>query len=359
MLSVCLCLVPARAEGLFPDRLARLNKHLCGQVVDYTNNHGTDNRIWSPALCQRRDLYVYLPPGYDCNKCYPFLLWMHGALFDEASFLDDMVEPIDRAIASGKLPPLIVAAPDGSIKGRPSLFNTASFFLNTKAGNFEDFIIQDVWKFMREHYPIRPEREAHVLGGESMGGFAAFNLGIKYRDDFKVVFGIFPPLNLRWMDCHCNYMSKFDPCCWGWRTRANRPMEVVGRFYGVVVIRMKYITKPLFNNEAEAMDAFTRENPIEMIDRLCLHPGELDMYVAYAGKDGYNIDAQVESFLYRAKERGLCVGVGYDPKGRHNTPTALKLFPGIVDWLAPLLAPYSPCATGDFQEGWIEFDEQK
>jgi hypothetical protein len=66
------------------------------------------------------------------------------------------------------------------------------------------------------------------------------------------------------------------------------------------------------------------------------------MYVAYGGKDQFNIDAQVESFLYVAGQRGLPISVAYDPKGKHDLKTALEFFPGLVGWLAPLLGPYSP-----------------
>jgi hypothetical protein len=66
------------------------------------------------------------------------------------------------------------------------------------------------------------------------------------------------------------------------------------------------------------------------------------MYIAYGLRDQFNIDAQVESFLYRARELGLTVGVGYDPKGHHNTHTALRLLPGVLEWLKPRLAPFNP-----------------
>jgi hypothetical protein len=36
------------------------------------------------------------------------------------------------------------------------------------------------------------------------------------------------------------------------------------------------------------------------------------------------------------------VGVGYVPNGKHNRPTAEKLLPGIIDWLASRLAPFAP-----------------
>src|SRR5262249_49870676 len=43
-----------------PWELDRLNAELKGHVVDFTHNHGVDNRMWSPALGKKRDMYVYL-----------------------------------------------------------------------------------------------------------------------------------------------------------------------------------------------------------------------------------------------------------------------------------------------------------
>ena len=140
-----------------------------------------------------------------------------------------VIGPVDRAIKLGQLPPMIVASPDGRLLGRPTLFLPGCFYLNTRAGNFEDFLMADVWDFVTSRYPVRPERGAHVIAGVSMGGGAAFNKAIKYPDLFRVAVGVFPPLNTRWEDCHGRYMANFDPCCWGWRTNFNRPCSAVGR----------------------------------------------------------------------------------------------------------------------------------
>jgi S-formylglutathione hydrolase FrmB len=322
--------------------LERVNRNLAGHVVDYTHNHGADRRIWSAALQHWRDLYVYLPPGYDPHQRYPLIIWLHGFAQDEKSFLRYVVQPLDQAMACGKLPPAIVAAPDGSLEGHLCFMSAGSFFLNSKAGAYADFLMHDVWDFLMQNYPIRPEREAHVLAGVSMGGGAAYNLAIKYRDRIKVVVGIFPPVNIRWVDCHGRYMRPFDPACWGWRTDFSGKLEVVGRFYGVVVIRLKSVVRPLYDIGPQTAAEISLDNPIEMLDRLDLREGELCMYVAYGGRDQFNIGAQVESFLYRAKQRGLTVAVDYDPNGKHDFATAAKMIPGILDWLAPLLAPYSP-----------------
>src|SRR5205807_833854 len=133
-----------------------------------THNHGADRRIWSAALQQPRDLYVYLPPGYDGTRQYPVMLWLNPIMADEASFLDGVVQLLDKTIRTGQLPPFIVAAPDGSITGRARLFSAGSFYVNSDAGRFEDYIIQDVWGFVIRNYAVRPEREAHVIAGASM-----------------------------------------------------------------------------------------------------------------------------------------------------------------------------------------------
>ena len=95
-------------------------------------------------------------------------------------------------MACGRMPPTIIAIPDGSWCGHSAFFGPSTFFLNSKLGQFEDYLMQDVWGFLQANYPIRPEREAHALMGASMGGFGAYNLGIKYRERFKIVVGFFP-----------------------------------------------------------------------------------------------------------------------------------------------------------------------
>lgn len=329
-------------------RLHCVNRKLHGQLIDHTNNHGKDRRIWSEALHEKRDLYVYLPPGYDPNRQYPIAFWLHAFRQDEHAFLESVVQVFDKAMACGELPPFIIAAPDGSIEGCGTWIRSGSFFVNSpKGGNFEDFIVHDVWNFVIEHYPVRPEREAHVLIGASMGGFGAYNLAFKHPELFKVVAGIFPPLNLRWVDCHGNYFGPFDPDCWGWRTEY-QPRELVAVMYGIP-IRMWQIVGPVFGSGADlseggggVIENISKENPIEMLDRLNIQPGQFDLYIAYAGKDQFNIAAQVESFLYVAKQRGIEVEVGYDAKGKHNEKTALRLFPAMAQWLSVKLTPYAP-----------------
>jgi hypothetical protein len=340
---VLLALQAAPAQALGRPDLEAVNARLAGQVVDYTNNHGQDRRIWSAALGEPRDLYVYLPPGFDPHLQYPVIIWLHGLGQDERHFLEVGAPRVDADIRCGRLPPVIVAAPDGNVTGtRHHFMPRHSAFLNTDAGNFEDYLFQDVWGFVQTHYPIRPEREAHVLGGVSIGGGGAYHLAIKHRETFGVVGALFPPLNLRWVDCHCRYFGNFDPCCWGWRTSVANGHETVGKYYGVIRIPLRKMVYPLFGRGPDVIARLSEVNPIEMLDAYDVTEGELAMFVGYGGKDEFNLDAQIESFLYRARQRGLTVSVAYDPRGHHNTRTAQGLAPCLVNWLGPRLAPYSP-----------------
>jgi hypothetical protein len=318
-----------------------LDLHLQGTIVDRTANHGSNRRIWSRSLYQYRDLYVYLPPGYDANQAYPFMIYLHGFSSDEVSFLD--VAPlIDKAIVKGNLPPMIVAAPDGSLDGECSLKRPGSFWINSNAGPFEDFVLQDVWDHVTHRYSIRQEREAHILAGISMGGFGAFNLGIRNRKAFGIVAGIHPPLNLRWMDSHGNPKASFDPRCWGWRSSFDEPREIVARL-GALTVRMGDLIEPVFGSGDAATAEIIANNPIELIDRTRLKNGDLQMFIGYAGNDEFHIDAQVESFMYLCKCRGIGVTVAYNPNGRHNAATAVQMVPPLFEWLSARLGNCGPC----------------
>src|SRR5207253_10624386 len=95
---------PTKAKGKDEFDIIHLGRQLKGRIVDHTQNHGQDNRIWSTALHQWRDLYIYLPPGYTRNERYPIMYFLHPFAMDERAFLH-VVEQMDGLMASGKLPP--------------------------------------------------------------------------------------------------------------------------------------------------------------------------------------------------------------------------------------------------------------
>jgi S-formylglutathione hydrolase FrmB len=322
-----------------PWELKRFNKTLHGQVLDFTHNHGKDLRFESAALGKKRDMYVYLPPGYDGVKKFPVLVWLHGFSQDEKD-TKSLAKKFDEAVASCRIPPMVIACPDGTFNGRPSANNSGSFYLNGVKGNYEDYLI-DVWNFLQCNFSIRPEREAHVLAGASMGGTSAFNLGFKYREIFGVIVGVMPLLNLRYADCHGDRKVPFDPCCIGWIEKY-RPMTMAGRLLLVVPVRYGKAMRPVFGNRGQVQERLPSENPVEMLDLYDIKPDEFKMFIAYGARDQFNGDDMAKSFLHFAGQRGVTADVSEHPTGRHNRRTGYSFFDSLAEWLTPVLSPYVP-----------------
>jgi S-formylglutathione hydrolase FrmB len=322
-----------------PWELDRLNAGLQGHVCDFTHNHGVDRRIWSPALGTRRDMYVYLPPGYDQSKQYPLMIWLHGFSQDEKS-TKSLAKKFDEAVVAGKVPPMIIAIPDGTFKGKPTIRNSGSFFLNGVRGRYEDYLIQDVWQFLFCHFSIRPERDAHVLAGASMGGTSAFNLAFKYKEKFGVVVGIMPLLDLLYCDCHGDHFGRFDPSCLG-RIEHYDPKASAGKIMGIN-IKFGKAMEPLFGDPAHVEARLPGENPVEMLQIYDVKPTDFKMFIAWTEGDQFNGNNEARSFLYYACQRGITSEVATEPDGKHNSKTGMKFFDRFTAWLCPLLAPYAP-----------------
>jgi len=326
---------------LGPDAVTKLNRKLAGRVEDYTHNHGSDRRVYSAALEQKRDLYAYTPPGYDGKTPFPFMMFLHGLAQDEKVFLD-IVGHFDEAIRTGEMPPMVILCPDGSVGNGPSLLHTGSFYINSKAGRFGDYIAEDVWEFAHRHFKLRSERDAHTICGASMGGFGAFNVGIKQLEQYGNVVGIMPPLNLRYGDLEGRYFTEYDPANFALRP-VGRRSEIVGEFYGLLHIRSRRLLDPLVGRGAEEPTKFvSRENPYEMLSSYRVKPGEFNLYIGYGRRDEFNIDAAVESFLDEAKRHEIAIDTLVLPEGRHNMPTAVAMLPRVSQWLSEHVGPYTP-----------------
>lgn len=335
---------PAHATfGLLSDGpnidVNHLNRGLRGHVDDYTGNAGQDRRFWSASLGQKRDVYVYTPPGYDPDKRYPVVFWMHGVAQDEKTFLE-LAPTFDKLMADGIFPKCVMVAADASPRGRASYFDAGTFYLNSPLGRYEDYFAVDVWNFVVERYSIRTEREAHVLAGASMGGFGAYNLGIKYRDRYGVLVGIMPALNTRYEDCRGRHDTDFNPNCFRFSERYN-PGDALGRF-GPITIRARRLISPVFGEGPATVAAVAAQNPTEMLFTHDVKPGEFEMFAGYGTEDEFNFDAHVQSFAYFAEQRGIDVTTYAVRGGRHNRDTGFKMLEPFAQWVRPRLEKYSP-----------------
>lgn len=336
-------IAPAHGQVFSLVNLDHLNRRLNGHIVDYTHNHGADRRLSSPILGRPRDLYVYLPPGYDAAVAYPLILFLHGADVDEHDFLDpgDLLE-IDEMMCRGEIPKAVIAAPDGTYSGANTLTSTHSLWVNGRGGRFEDHIVLEVVPFLFRTYSIRPEREAHAILGVSAGGFGAMGTVLKHRDLFGVVATLAGPLNLRYETCSGRYQDDFDPATYRERTRYNPDMIIARFYFGLLRRKVKTYLEPIYGDGPEVIARVAVDNPADLLASTDLRPGELAIYVHYPGRDNYNFDAQDESFAWLAARRGVAVEMTRVPRGRHNLPYIEAAEPVAYRWLGRHLLPPVP-----------------
>ena len=145
---------------------------------------------------------VYLPVGYSEDRQYDLLVLCHGIGGTEYEW--GFAKPdgtarcvVDRLIANGEIPPLIIVMPNGR--------STANYG-NTGYGNMQSFytfgreIRGDLLPWMDAHYAtwgsltpddLSASRDHRYMAGLSMGGMQTINIGLCECLDLFSAFGAF------------------------------------------------------------------------------------------------------------------------------------------------------------------------
>lgn len=137
----------------------------------------------------RRRLPIYLPAGYDheAGRRYPvaYLLppiFVSGEmLLAERPFAEPLPARLDRLIAEQRMPPMIVALPDGR-----SRYGTGQYLNSPAVGDYEGFVL-DVVRHVDACYRTEAHRDRRAVIGKSSGGFGALRLGMRRPDVFGLV----------------------------------------------------------------------------------------------------------------------------------------------------------------------------
>ena len=137
-----------------------------------------------------RRITVYLPPDYDktINR-YPVIYYLHGFTWSDSLQIasDHFDKLLDKAIATGKIKPVIVVLPD-----QYTLYRGSWYTNSTLTGNWADFTGKDLIKLIDNKYRTIPTAEARGIAGHSMGGNGALRMGMLFSDVFSVVYALSP-----------------------------------------------------------------------------------------------------------------------------------------------------------------------
>lgn len=149
--------------------------------------HLAGNLLGDPS---ERDLFVYLPPGYeDSDRRYPtaYLLHAYGATAEQlvtpptdgerwAPPIEDVLDPVFGRMG---VPPMIVVIPDGN-----SRWGCGQWVDSPVTGHFEHYVLEDVVGFIDAHHRTIPTARSRGVFGFSSGGFGAWHLASRNPDVF-------------------------------------------------------------------------------------------------------------------------------------------------------------------------------
>jgi predicted alpha/beta superfamily hydrolase len=151
-----------------------------------------------PGLQRKRQIRMYLPPGYATSgKRYP-VLYMHDAqnLFDDATaFAGEwkVDETLDALSKEGKLELIVVGIDNGGDKRITELnaWDNARFGA-AEGKQYTDFIVGTLKPAIDARYRTLPDRAHTAIMGSSMGGLASHYAIAQYPQVFSKA-GVFSP----------------------------------------------------------------------------------------------------------------------------------------------------------------------
>jgi S-formylglutathione hydrolase FrmB len=153
------------------------------EIIHHTSDVLKGNASGDPY---ERDLYCYLPPGYDTSgKRYPVIYFLAGftgtgrMMLNQSAFDEAIDARLDRLIGSGAMPPAIAVLPDCMTR-----FGGSQYVNSSATGRYEDYVIDELVPLVDAKLRTLPGRDHRGVTGKSSGGYGAFRLAMRHPDVF-------------------------------------------------------------------------------------------------------------------------------------------------------------------------------
>src|SRR3954470_7872516 len=168
----------------------------------------------SRILGTRRDVLIYLPPGYRrfSRTRYPVLYLQDGQnVFDAATSFAGTEWSVDetaqRLIGEKAIEPLIIVAIANTGEDRIHEYAPTPGVIDENAKRkkrskgwarrYGSFLIEELKPYIDKQYRTKPEGEFTGLGGSSLGGLLTLSLGLWFPNVFTRLIAMSPSV---WWD---------------------------------------------------------------------------------------------------------------------------------------------------------------
>ena len=156
------------------------------RVLQHSSAALRNNALGDPA---DRDLYCYLPPGYEhSNDRYPVIYWLSGftgsgrMMFNADGWIESLDRRLDRLFGSGAMPPAICVLPDCFTR-----LGGSQYVDSTATGNYETYIVGELVPFVDAQLRTNSGRDHRGISGKSSGGYGALRLAMRHPDVFAAL----------------------------------------------------------------------------------------------------------------------------------------------------------------------------
>ena len=136
---------------------------------------------WSETLGELRRMHVWTPAGYEKGKAkLPVLYLIHGGGDNDASWpgVGAAGWILDNLLAEGKMQPMIVVMPNGTIQ-TPDMMGEVPLF-------GED-MVRSIIPYIEANYRVQADQAHRAMAGLSMGGMETIETAFKHPELFSHV----------------------------------------------------------------------------------------------------------------------------------------------------------------------------
>ncbi len=166
-----------------------------GTIIDeYIDSEGIKKNIFGDTT--KSKVIVYLPPSYsDTDKRFPVLYYLTGS-FTEVDHMFNGSTPhimnqyIDSLIHTKTIEEFIVVVATTKLNITKEIRMPTLYVNSPVNGDWEDFIVVDLIKFIDSKYRTIDSRESRGLTGHSMGGYGTIRLALLHPDKFGYAYSM-------------------------------------------------------------------------------------------------------------------------------------------------------------------------
>ena len=152
-----------------------------GYIKDVPHGAVAQRWYWSSTLGTSRRMHVWTPPGYEkSKKKLPVLYLIHGGGDNDASWpgVGAAGWILDNLLAEGKIVPMIVVMPNGTIETTDMMGEVPIFGRD---------LVENIIPFVEANYRVKADKAHRAISGLSMGGMETMEAAFLHPELFDYV----------------------------------------------------------------------------------------------------------------------------------------------------------------------------